>query len=191
MSSNPSTDVIWTHLSSDLRRFIRRRVADDHSADDLLQETFVRVHRNIGTLQDADRVASWVCRIARNAIHDHHRQRAHSADAITETEVSDEREDCQNESRCEAAGWLHEMIHSLPDGYREAVQLAEIDGLSQQEVADRLGLSLSGAKSRIQRGRVMLKGILDQCCHFTFDARGNMLDYDPKPERKVCRDCGE
>ena len=58
MPNRPSTEVIWTHLSSDLRRFIRRRVADDHAADDLLQETFVRVHRNIGTLQEADRLAA-------------------------------------------------------------------------------------------------------------------------------------
>ena len=74
MPSQPSTDAIWTHLSSDLRRFIRRRVSDDHVADDLLQETFVRVHRNIGTLQEADRLAAWVYRIARNVIHDHHRK---------------------------------------------------------------------------------------------------------------------
>ena len=83
------------------------------------------------------------------------------------------------------------MIRSLPDGYWEAVQLAEVEGLPQQAVADRLGLSLSGAKSRIQRGRAMLKDALDQCCHFEFDSRGNMMDYDPKPDRKVCRDCGE
>ncbi|MCI0462485.1 MAG: hypothetical protein L0Z62_36505 [Gemmataceae bacterium] len=72
MPSQPSTEAIWTHLSSDLRRFIRRRVADDHVADDLLQETFVRVHRHVGTLQGADRLAAWVYRIARNVIHDHH-----------------------------------------------------------------------------------------------------------------------
>ena len=69
--------------------------------------------------------------------------------------------------------------------------MAEIEGLSQQEVADRLGLSLSGAKSRIQRGRAMLKGVLEQCCRFEFDTRGNLMDCDPKPDRKVCRDCGE
>ena len=74
MPSQPSTEAIWTHLSADLRRFIRRRVPDDHAADDLLQETFVRVHRNIGTLQEADRLAAWVYRIARNVIHDHHRK---------------------------------------------------------------------------------------------------------------------
>jgi RNA polymerase sigma-70 factor, ECF subfamily len=56
---------------------------------------------------------------------------------------------------------MEEVIRSLPEGYRGAVRLAEVEGLSQQEVADRLGLSLSGAKSRVQRGRVLLKGVLD------------------------------
>lgn len=191
MPSQPSTDAIWTHLSSDLRRFIRRRVADDHVADDLLQETFVRVHRNVGTLQDADRLAAWVFQIARNVVHDHHRKATNSTVALADADPADDCDDHQSHLRCRGAGWLDEMIRSLPEGYREAVQLAEIEGLSQQEVADRLGLSLSGAKSRIQRGRAMLKDVLEQCCHFEFDGRGNMMDFDPKPDRKVCRDCGE
>ena len=69
--------------------------------------------------------------------------------------------------------------------------MAEIDGLSQWEVADRLGLSLSGAKSRIQRDRARLKDALDRCCHFEFDRRGNMMDYQPRPDRTACRDCGD
>ena len=73
MPSQPSTEAIWTRLSADLRRFIRRRVADDHAAADLLQETFVRVHRSVGTLQEEDRLAAWVYRIARNVIHGYHR----------------------------------------------------------------------------------------------------------------------
>jgi RNA polymerase sigma-70 factor, ECF subfamily len=191
MTARPSTEAIWTHLSSDLRRFIRRRVPDDHVADDLLQETFVRVHRHLGTLQEADRLAAWVYQIVRNVIHDHHRQTANPVVALADTDPADETEDHLSQLRCRAAGWLDEMIRSLPEGYREAVQLAEIEGLPQQEVADRLGLSLSGAKSRIQRGRAMLKGVLEQCCHFEIDGRGNVMDYDPKPDRKVCRDCGE
>jgi RNA polymerase sigma-70 factor, ECF subfamily len=58
MTDRPSTEAIWVHLSADLRWFIRRRVADDHTADDLLQETFVRVHRHLPALEDADRVAA-------------------------------------------------------------------------------------------------------------------------------------
>jgi RNA polymerase sigma-70 factor (ECF subfamily) len=191
MTTQPTTDAIWTHLSSDLRRFIRRRVSDDHVADDLLQETFMRVHRNIAKLKEEDRLAAWVYQIARNVIHDDYRKATNSTVALADTNPVDDCDDQMTQLRCRGAGWLDEMIRSLPDGYREAVQLAEIDELSQQEVADRLGLTLSGAKSRIQRGRSMLKGILDQCCRFEFDGRGNMIDYDPKPDRKVCRDCGE
>lgn len=190
MTNRPSTDAIWTHMSSDLRRFIRRRVSDDHVADDLLQDTFVRVHRNIGTLQEADRLAAWVYRIARNVINDHHRKAPSSAVALADADPADDGDDHLTQLRCRC-GWLDEMIQSLPQGYRDAVQLAEIDGLSQQEVADRLGLSLSGAKSRIQRGRAMLKDALDRCCRFEFDSRGNMMDYEPRPDRKVCRDCDE
>ena len=72
--AQPTTDAIWSQLSSDLRRFIRRRVADDHVTDDLLQETFMRIHRNIGTLRQTERLAAWVYQIARNVVHDHHRQ---------------------------------------------------------------------------------------------------------------------
>ena len=70
-TQQPTTDAIWTQLNADLRRFIRRRVSDDDIADDLLQETFVRVHRNIGTLKDEVRLAGWVYQIARSVIHDH------------------------------------------------------------------------------------------------------------------------
>lgn len=191
MTTRPTTEATWTHLSSDLRRFIRRRVADDHVADDLLQEAFLRIHRNIGTLQEADRLAAWVYQIARNVIHDHHRKATSSTVALADADPADHGEDHLSQLGCRGAGWLDELIRSLPESYRVAVHLAEIEALSQQEVADRLGLSLSAAKSRIQRGRAMLKDALEQCCHFKFDGRGNMLDYDPKPDRKVCRDCGE
>ncbi len=190
MPSQPSTEAIWTRLSADLRRFIRRRVADDHLADDLLQETFVRVHRNLTALQEADRLAAWVYQIARNVIHDHYRKATNATVTLTDDPV-DEADEGRGCLRCRAAEWLEEMVGQLPDGYREAVQLSEIEGLPQQVVADRLGLSLSGAKSRIQRGRVMLKGVLEQCCHFEFDRRGNVMDYDPKPDRTVCRNCDE
>jgi len=190
MSAQPSTDSIWTRLSDDLRRFIRRRVSDDHVADDLLQETFVRVHRNLAALQDADRLTAWVYQIARNVIHDHHRLATKTTLPLVDDPAGEE-EDRLACLRSRASGWLEEMVRQLPGGYREAVQLSEIEGLPQQEVADRLGLSLSGAKSRIQRGRAMLKDILDQCCHFEFDRRGNVMDYEPRPERTVCRNCDE
>jgi RNA polymerase sigma-70 factor (ECF subfamily) len=191
MSDRPTTEAIWAQLSADLRRFIRRRVADEHAADDLLQETFVRVHRHLPALEDAERVAAWVYQIARNLIRDHFRQRVNATAPLAGVDPVEECDDSREEMRCGSCGWVDEMIAGLPDGYREAVRLSEVEGLSQQEVADRLGLSLSGAKSRVQRGRAMLKGVLEGCCRFEFDARGNVTDHEPKPDRPVCRDCGE
>jgi RNA polymerase sigma-70 factor (ECF subfamily) len=191
MTVQQTTDAIWTQLSSELRRFIRRRISDDHATDDLLQETFVRVHRNIGTLHEEDRLTAWVYQIARNVIHDHYRKTTNSPTRLTDYEPADECENERSQILCGGAGLLDEIIQSLPYSYREAVRLAEIEGLPQQEVADRLGLSLSGAKSRIQRGRAMLKGVLQQCCTFEFDGRGNVTDCDPKPDRTICRDCGD
>lgn len=188
MTARPSADAIWAWLSEDLRRFIRRRVPDEHAADDLLQETFVRVHRNLPAVLDSDRLAAWVYRIARNVIHDHHRRATPDLAALADDPVAEAGggEGCV---RCGAGLWLEEMVRQLPGRYREAVHLSEIEGLPQQEVADRLGLSLSGAKSRVQRGRVMLKDILERCCRFEFDRRGNVLEYDPLPNRTVCRNC--
>ncbi|MGL4461554.1 MAG: sigma factor-like helix-turn-helix DNA-binding protein, partial [Planctomycetia bacterium] len=140
--------------------------------------------------QEADRLAAWVYRIARNVVHDHHRNARNAVVSLGDADPAADADDRPPAAGCGACEWLGEMVRSLPDGYREAVQLAEVEGLAQQEVADRLGLSLSGAKSRIQRGRAMLRDVLDQCCHFERDARGNVTDSVPKPGRTVCKDCG-
>ena len=181
-----TTEAIWSQLNADLRQFIRRRVSDDHTADDLLQETFLRIHKNISGLRGADRLAAWVYQIARNVIHDQHRSR--QSEPLAELDPLAEPDE-RNQLIASAEKWLDELIGQLPEPYQRAVRMSEIEGLKQQEVAERLGLSLSGAKSRIQRGRAMLKDVLDQCCVFHFDNRGNLMDCDPKPDRTVCRNC--
>jgi RNA polymerase sigma-70 factor, ECF subfamily len=74
------------------------------------------------------------------------------------------------------------MIQLLPENYREAVILSELKGLTQKEVARLQGTSLSGAKSRVQRGRSLLKNMLAECCRLEFDHRGRLCDYEPKGE---------
>ena len=85
-------------------------------------------------------------------------------------------DDANHDNRL-VGSWLMSMVEDLPDHYREAIRLAEMDGLPQAEVASRLGLSVSGAKSRIQRGRELLRRALAKCCHVEFDRRGNVVDY--------------
>jgi RNA polymerase sigma-70 factor (ECF subfamily) len=190
MAMPPTTDAIWSHLSSDLWRFIRRRVPEDHVADDLLQEAFLRVHRSLGTLAEAERVAAWVYQIARNVVRDHHRKASHSiADrADLETLIADDQEP---RGGCSGGEWLEGMIESLPSRYRQAVRMAEVEECSQQAIADRLRLSLSGAKSRVQRGRAMLEELLRRGCSVEIDVRGRVRGCDPKPDQNVCKSCGD
>jgi RNA polymerase sigma-70 factor (ECF subfamily) len=114
-------------------------------ADDLLQETFLRIHRGINQLGRANRLAAWVYRIARNVIHDHHRANRHEQ-SLAEIDPPDASEESDELLR-HADRWLGELIQQLPEHYRQAVVWAETEGLTQQEIAKHLGLSLSGAKS--------------------------------------------
>ena len=189
MTANPATETIWSQLSDALRRFIRRRVADEHVADDLLQETFLRIHRNVDKLQESDRLAAWVYRIARNAIHDHYRK-SNGDVSLADMDVA-EGQAGKDPLRASASIWLEELVARLPPTYQEAVRLSEIEGWPQHKVAKRLGLSVSGAKSRIQRGRLMLRQVIDQCCTIQFDRQGNLTDCEPKPNQTACRDCGD
>ena len=93
------------------------------------------------------------------------------------------------EVRQEIEGWLQTMIKRLPEHYREAVTLSEIESMTQQEVAEKQGVSLSGAKSRVQRGRSMVKDMLLACCRFEFDHCGKVVDYETDGE--TCEQCEE
>lgn len=172
-----ATRALWQRFHTDLLQFILRRVGDGALADDLLQEVFLRVHERLPSLKDDTRVGAWVYRIARNVIADHFRRVRPSEppDELTAEIPNDDNENLV------VGSWLRNMIDDLPPDYREALTLAEVDNLTQREVAERLGLSLSGAKSRVQRGREQLRRMLARCCHVELDTRGNAIDYTPKP----------
>jgi RNA polymerase sigma-70 factor (ECF subfamily) len=78
------------------------------------------------------------------------------------------------------------LISTLPAPYRDALVLTEFEGLTQKEMAERLGISLSGAKSRVQRGREQLKRMLLERCQFEFDRLGRIIDCKPRT-RHACR----
>ena len=82
--------------------------------------------------------------------------------------------------RAELAPSVAAMLERLPEHYREALVLTEYQGLTQKELAERLGLSFSGAKSRVQRAREKLKQLMLECCHFEFDCLGRVIDYQPR-----------
>jgi len=178
-NENNSTERIWQLFSEKLRNFFLKRVSDEHVADDLLQETFVRIHRNLGGIEDEERLTGWVFRIARNLVIDHYRSKARRIDvALEESDGAKQAEENEEYNLNELiVGWLPFMIARLPEKYREAVELYELRGVSQQQIAEKVDISLSGAKSRVQRGREKLKTLLLECCSFELDQRGNVIGY--------------
>ena len=176
---------IWQQVHDGLRAFIAKRVANQTEVDDILQEAFLRMHRGIDALKDPQRVVSWVYQITRHAIVDHYRAcerrempvgLAADMEMIPTAPATAIRAD-SGECRSELAGCLRPMIEQLGKGYREALILVELEGLTQEAAAKRVGISLSGMKSRVQRGRRLLKDRLSDCCLIQLDQRNGVADY--------------
>ena len=168
---------IWQQFSRDLGSFILSKVNDTALADDLLQESFVRIHNHIGSLKDETRLQAWMYQITRNVINDHFRKQEKENRQINN--LPEESEEPDDEAMTEAVQDMIKMMDSLPPEYCEALCLTELEGLSQKEYAERLGISYSGAKSRVQRARKMLRDMLMQCCHYQFDKYGTVLAIYP------------
>lgn len=176
----------YLELREDMRRFVARRAPAD-VVDDLCQEIFVRMHESAAALRDVDRLAPWAFRIARSVVTDHLRRRKLAVPLDDVEEPAAEPPEPKNFNE-ELGRSFRAMLAMLPPEYAEALELTEMQGVTQAELAARMNLSLSGAKSRVQRGRKLLEGVVRACCDFDLDARGNVLSCAPRAGRD-CKDC--
>jgi RNA polymerase sigma-70 factor (ECF subfamily) len=181
----------WKELERRLRPYLARRVASAADIDDLLQDIFLRLHQGLSTLHDEERFGSWVYRIANNALVDKARQRARapradsSDDAVACAPADSVDEDLQADlGECVAL-----FVSRLPSPYRAAITLTELEGLTQKEAAEMVGVSLSALKSRVQRGRDKLHDMFDDCCRMSVDGRGRVIECEPRDLAEVPADC--
>ncbi|MFL5803201.1 MAG: RNA polymerase sigma factor SigZ [Roseiflexaceae bacterium] len=183
-----ASEQLWEAFSGPLHQFIRRRVHDPHSAEDILQDVFLKIHTHIDSLRTHDRLTSWIYQITRNAIADYYRAQRPTAELAETIPAADALADddvVRELSPCVAA-----MVAELPEAYREALRLTEYAGFSQKALSERLGISFSGAKSRVQRGRAKIKEQLLACCHFQFDHAGRIIDYQSRCACCASGSCG-
>ena len=169
---------IWNEHKSRLRGYVARRVREPDVVDDILQEVFLKAYENLHSLRLRGSVAPWLYRIAANVITDHYRSQKPWVE-LPEGLAAPEPE---HGPVAELATCLQPLIDDLPEPSREALLLSEIDGLSQKEVAVRLGISYSGAKSRVQRGREQLRQRLHDCCVIETGQHG-IVSYEPRDKR--------
>ncbi len=170
------TASIWEACSGKLRAYLRHRLRSAADADDVLQEVFVRVHRHAGQLGHEAHLSGWLYAMTRSALVDFQRRSRRPVSAPPAEEGHLEAELAEHAG---IAAGLREIVGSLPERYAQAVSLVDLDGLSFKDAADVLGLSVSGAKSRVQRGRSMVRDALLRCCHFVVDRYGTILDAQP------------
>jgi len=175
VTTDKALESVWNQFSDRLHSFIRSRVSDEQAAEDILQEVFLRIHAKMGAVRDIGKLESWIYQITRNAIIDYYRTQR-PTDELPETLGSWE-DAHEDDLVTRLAADVREMAEALPDPYREAFVLTAYEGLSQKALAERLGISYSGAKSRVQRARLQVRDMLMTCCHFEFDRRGMIIDY--------------
>ena len=182
----------YRDLEGRLRPFVARRVSSPADADDVMQDVFLRMQRGMADLRDEERFGPWVYQVARSAIADHRRASArHPLATLPEHDAVDDpielEDDCAVER--ELATYIAPFVAMLATPYREALTLTELEGLTQKGAAEMMGLSLSGMKSRVQRGRHQLRKLLDDCCEIALDARGRVIGCEPRVDGRRPGDC--
>ncbi|MFO7180136.1 MAG: sigma-70 family RNA polymerase sigma factor [Pseudomonadota bacterium] len=181
----------WRELEAKLRPFIARRVRSEVDTEDVLQDVFVRMQRGLAGLRENERFGPWMYQVARSAIVDHQRVAAKHR-VVDGHELEEQPLDVEDDDRAveeELASYLALFVAMLPSPYREALTLVELEGLTQKQAAKMLGISRSGMKSRVQRGRVQLRKALENCCHIALDARGRVVACERRADGRLPDGC--
>lgn len=177
-----TNEIAWEQTRAELLGFVSRRVENLDAAEDIVQDILERIHRT--ELAKVTNLQGWLYQAARNAIVDHYRRRR-QAFSLDEVDLPVEADlgaaggeppgAVQELARC-----LRPLIDQLPDDYRSAITLVDLDGETHHVVAGAVGVSTSGMKSRVQRGRRRLAALLQECCAVETTRSGSIVDYTPR-----------
>ncbi len=187
------TEDVWLRSQGRLQRYVRSCVDVDQDVEDILQTVFVRAQASAKSPDEIKNFEGWLFRIAQNTIADHFRKKTGAIKALEQIKdglgIEESTQPCEPPPASFAlAIWLRPLLDALPARYSEALALTELVGLTQEAAAQRVGISISGMKSRVQRGRIKLKEAILRCCTITLDGRRGILEFTRK-ESCGCQRC--
>ncbi|QSW89859.1 MULTISPECIES: sigma-70 family RNA polymerase sigma factor [Flavobacterium] len=150
---------IWKDFHLELQKFIFLKVKNKEISEDILQDVFLKIQLNVHTLKDSSKLTSWVYQITRNSVIDHFRKN----NSVLFLDNNDMAEDEVDLDFSRLSDCINSKINNLPDKYKQALLLTILKDFSQIELAEYLGISHSGAKSRVQRGKEKVKTQVLNC----------------------------
>jgi RNA polymerase sigma-70 factor, ECF subfamily len=189
MSSKPD----WGAFYGPLRSFVAARVRSAAETDDVVQRILERALAKTDELREADRAAAWLFALARNAVADHYRGlKLKDSPAVEELESPWPEPATIDEERAFVLGCMQPLLLTLDADSQQLLRWADVEERPLRFIADRLGLSLTAVKSRVQRARKAFLQATRRCCAVTLDARGRVQEFTPKQQAMAaCRPCDE
>ena len=184
MSKQGSPDDVWQLYRSALTSFLQSRVSNKADVEDLLQDILLKVHKTASPAKKTGSLKSWLFQIANHAIIDFYRRRSRTAVIAPEDlwfDAPDE-DDIRGLEGC-----VLPFIDALPAETADLLRQIEVAGISQKDYAQQIGVSYSTLKSRVQKARIMLRQVFDDCCDFERDQRGQVVGFVRKSN--TCEDC--
>ena len=177
-----TTNEVWNLYSEDVKSFILSKVNQKTIADDILQDTFIKIHTKLHTLKNTKKLKSWAFTVARNCVLDFFRTSRVNHGIIELVEDNSIEKEYHTEKDC-----LFGIIQKLPKKYRTPLFLSDIKGMKQNDVAKQLQQNLTTTKSQIQRARKLIaQGFMD-CCGFVLNEQGHLVgELQEKANCKVC-----
>ena len=164
-------------IADSVRAFVVRRVRRAEDAEDVTQDALLRLYRGATSLRDEQALQAWMYRIAESAVVDHYRRSGHRPEPVAPEDLPPAAAEVEApQAVAELAECLPPLLARIPDDYRAALELTDLGELTQQQAAEQLGISTSGMKSRVQRGRRMLRTEIGRCCRIELDAGGGLAD---------------
>ncbi|MEO0572626.1 MAG: sigma factor [Bacteroidota bacterium] len=162
------TQEVYQTYGNTLYFFILKKVKDKEVANDILQNSFVKIHKNLPQLKNAQKLRGWVFQIARNELANYFVEEARYV-SPNDTNVQ------ANEAYVSGCCCFDRFMDQLPKSYKEVIQLVYVKGDKQHEVAKTLGLSLANVKAIIRKSKALLKEQFINCCNYTLNSKGKLV----------------
>lgn len=174
--------LIWNNFQDAIGNFIKSKVSDEDHVKDIQQDVFLKFIQAKEEGKKIRNIQQWLFQVTRNTISDHFRKH-YKVNKVELDHLELETERVVDGCVCDITGFI--IKNYLPSEYATPLYLSDIEKMPQTEIAKKLKLSISGAKSRIQRGRKMLKDLIIKCVIIDYNNKGEVVNFQLKPTCKL------